>query len=136
MEQGNEGDAILLLALGQLGVKALDEPGFSLEKISAEVLVEIVAKGLNLISDGEVKISPNLPPNVASRHRICTNIAKKIKEMGFSGDCGYNQLLYPQIKQTKELLIWVMQKLPRSEDDIPEVVGANALLNKMMWGCS
>lgn len=130
MEQGNEGDAILVLSLGQLGVKGLEE--MTLDSLTAEVLVEIVAKGLNLISDGEAKISPKLPPNVASRHRICTNIAKKVKDMGYTGDCGYNQLLYPSAKQSKDLLLWLVQNLPRSEDDIPEVVGANALLNKMM----
>lgn len=132
MEQGSEGDGILLLALGQLGVKALEDGSVTLDNLSAELLVEIVAKGLNLISDGETKISPKLPPNVASRHRICTNIAKTVKDMGYSGDCGYNQLLYPSAKQSKDLLLWMVQKLPRNEDEIPEVVGANALLNKMM----
>lgn len=132
MEQGNEGDAILVLSLAQLGVKGLEDGSVTIDTLTAEVLVEIVAKGLNLISDGETKISPKLPPNVASRHRICTNIAKMVKDMGYSGDCGYNQLLYPSAKQSKDLLLWLVQKLPRNEDEIPEVVGANALLNKMM----
>ena len=86
MEQGSEGDAILVLALGQLGVKGLEDSSVTLDNLSAELLVEIVAKGLNLISDGDTNISPKLPPNVASRHRICTGIAKTVKDMGYSGD--------------------------------------------------
>lgn len=58
-------------------------------------------------------------------------MATKIKEMGYLGDCGYNQLLYPVETQTRGLLNWLVQKLPRTEDSAAEdVVGGNALLNK------
>jgi hypothetical protein len=58
-------------------------------------------------------------------------MATKIKEMGYLGDCGYNQLLYPVDTQTRGLLNWLVQKLPRTEDSAAEdVVGGNALLNK------
>ena len=131
MEQGNEGEAIISLALAQLDVKALDSGEVTLANITAEVLVEIVVKSLTLITGEELNISPKLPPNVASRHRICTNIAKKIKEIGYMGDMGYNQLLYPSHKQTKELLIWLVQRLPRADEDTAEeALGANAILNK------
>lgn len=72
-----------------------------------------------------------LPQNIASRHRICTSIATKIKEQGFLSDCGYNQLLYPVENQTRELLKWLVEKLPRSEEEgAQEVLGANALMNR------
>jgi hypothetical protein len=72
-----------------------------------------------------------LPANIASRHRICTNIASRVKELGFPGDCGYNQLLYPVEQQTRVLLHWLVQKLPRSrEERVEESLGANAALNK------
>lgn len=72
-----------------------------------------------------------LPQNIASRHRICTSIATKIKELGFLSDCGYNQLLYPVENQTRELLKWLVEKLPRSEEEgAQEVLGANALMNR------
>lgn len=51
--------------------------------------------------------------------------------MGFLGDCGYNQLLYPVEVQTREILTWIVEKLPRTEEEgAEEVLGANALLNK------
>jgi hypothetical protein len=72
-----------------------------------------------------------LPQNIASRHRICTSIAAKIKELGFLSDCGYNQLLYPVENQTRDLLKWLVEKLPRSEEEgAQEVLGANALMNR------
>jgi hypothetical protein len=72
-----------------------------------------------------------LPQNIASRHRICTSIAAKIKELGFLSDCGYNQLLYPVESQTRDLLKWLVEKLPRSEEEgAQEVLGANALMNR------
>jgi hypothetical protein len=72
-----------------------------------------------------------LPPNIASRHRICTSIAAKIKELGYLSDCGYNQLLYPVENQSRDLLKWLVEKLPRTEEEgAQEVLGANALMNR------
>ena len=52
-----------------------------------------------------------MPTNIASRHRICTAIAAKVKESGYLGDCGYNQLLYPVENQTRSLITWIAEKL-------------------------
>jgi hypothetical protein len=72
-----------------------------------------------------------LSPNIATKHRICTSIAAKIKELGFLGEMGYNQLLYPTASHTRAMLNWLVQKLPRSDDEMAaEVLGANALLNR------
>lgn len=60
-------------------------------------------------------------------------MSTKVKELGFIGDCGYNQLLYPVETQTRALLTWIVQRLPRSEEErAEEVLGANALLNRRM----
>lgn len=72
-----------------------------------------------------------LPQNIAVRHRICTDISLKIKDLGFLGECGYNQLLYPVEHQTRDLLKWLMEKIPRSADEgTEELLGANALMNR------
>lgn len=72
-----------------------------------------------------------MPANIAVRHRICTDIAIKIKELGYLGDCGYNQLLYPVEHQTRDLLKWIVDKLPRHADEgTEEILGANAILNR------
>ena len=130
MDKGNEGDAIILFAFRQIECGIPDELE-AIGQILPELLVEIIARSLWLISNGDIKFPVTLPANIASRHRICTNMASKIKECGFTGDCGYNQLLYPVETQSRTLLTWLVQKLPRSEEDqAEEVLGANALLNK------
>lgn len=110
MEQGTEGDEIILFSLTQIGCQL--ENLKSLNQITAEVLYEIVSRSLVLIT-GDEKYSTPLPKSIASRHRICTDVAAKIKELGFSPECGYNQLLYPSPAPTRILLTWLIQKLPR-----------------------
>lgn len=56
MEQGNEGDEILFLSYRQLGYE-IPANIVKVGQISAELLIEIIAKSLLLISDGEIKVS-------------------------------------------------------------------------------
>lgn len=55
MEQGNEGDEILFISYRQLGC---DIPANVVKagQVSAELLIEIIAKALLLISNGEIKV--------------------------------------------------------------------------------
>lgn len=62
-------------------------------------------------------------------------MAAKVKELGFTGECGYNQLLYPIESQTRALLSWLVYRLPRGQDLRNEVdrnptVVLNALITK------
>ena len=126
----NEGDEIVFLALSQFGI-SLPNNITSLNQLTADVLISLVVSSLALISNGAIQFSTALPQNIASRHRICTEIASKVKEVGFPGECGYNQLLYPVESQTRPLLTWLVQHLPRTEDErVEEVLGANALLTR------
>jgi hypothetical protein len=115
MEQGNEGDAIILLALRQIECESIGEDVSAISQLGPEAIVEVVARSLWLISQGEAQFPTVLPKSIAQKHRICTNMATKIKEMGFTGDCGYNQLLYPVEAHTRPLLNWLVQKLPRTD---------------------
>jgi hypothetical protein len=76
-----------------------------------------------------------LPSNIASRHRICTALAAKVKDCGYLSDCGYNQLLYPVENQTRTLLTWFSEKLSsvkssEEEETMDSELHANASLNK------
>lgn len=57
-------------------------------------------------------------------------MASKIKSLGYIGDCGYNQLLYPVEAQTRTLLLWLVQKLPRVEEEREVDVGSSARFNR------
>ena len=94
-------------------------------------MIDIVARSLRLITEGAAKYPVKLPPGMASRHRLCTDMASAVKQLGYGGECGYNQLLYPTEPTTRGLLGFLVEKLPRSEEDAADdVLGANALLNR------
>jgi hypothetical protein len=59
-----------------------------------------------------------LPGNVAVRHRVATAVSNVIRQLGFAGEGGYNQLLYPAERDVRRLLSWVLQKLPRADDGL------------------
>jgi len=130
MEKGNEGDEIILFSFRQIDC-AIPSEVAKVSEINADLLTEILSRSLLLITDGEVQFPLALPQNIASRHRICTSIAAKIKELGYLNDCGYNQLLYPVESQTRDLLTWIVEKLPRSEEEgAEEMIGATGLMNR------
>ena len=48
--------------------------------------------------------------------------------MGYKGDLGYHQLLYPNENDTRKLLNWLTSKLPRIEQDQTENSGGKYFL--------
>jgi hypothetical protein len=75
---------------GRWGFTWLWVPAFALGDVPQ---VELVVRSLWLISDGNVKFPAQLPPGIAARHRICTLIASKIKDLGYLG--AYKWFLLP-----------------------------------------
>ena len=136
-QQRNEGDAILFFTFTQFGIalpsssSSSSGGGTLVDQMTADALVAVVVASLALISHGQIQLPSKLPQNIASRHRMCTEIASKVKEMGYPGECGYNQLLYPSESPTRALLTWLVQHLPRPEDDrVEETTGTGALLSR------
>jgi hypothetical protein len=136
--QGNEGDEILFYSLRQSLSAFYDFPVIpvgvgSVADITPDILVEVVIRTLQIITQNEEQLPVKLPENIAARHRICASIAKTVKENGFIGECGYNQLLYPAQDQTRNLLNWVVEKLPKLEEgQSEEDLGSNACLNRRL----
>ena len=58
-------------------------------------MIDIVARALRLITDGGAKYPVKLPPGMASRHRLCTDMAAAVKALGYGGECGYLEQKYP-----------------------------------------
>lgn len=130
MVGGAEGGEILLLTFRQVGC-VLPEDITLLEQIGPSHLVELVARSLWLITDGDAIFDANLPSGMASRHRLCTNLANAVKKLGYTGECGYSQLLYPVGSTTRDILGFLVERLPREEEETQtEMIGPNALLNR------
>ena len=56
MEQGNEGDEIMIFSFRQIGCE-IPQNILKVNQINAELLISIIGKSLELISNGEVKVS-------------------------------------------------------------------------------
>lgn len=91
----------------------------NLNEVTASVLVSIVVRSVLLIEEAEgmesQKMSATLPKGAASRHRLCTLIASRLNNLGF--EIGYNQLLYPQESSTRAVLTWLVDRLPRGDEE-------------------
>ncbi len=129
MGEGKEGDRILLQAFKSVKCVIPDNIT-SIVDITPEILVSIVSRCVYLISNGDIECKSELSTNIAARHRVCTDIANKVKALGCTVDCGYNQLLYPVEVQTRRLLNWLVTKLPRVDDDAPEDYTTDELFKK------
>ncbi|KAJ0412169.1 hypothetical protein ATCC90586_005782 [Pythium insidiosum] len=55
------------------------------------------------------------PVGVASRHRVGSQLATALKDLGYTADCGYNHFLYPTEKGTRSILSFLVGKLPRPD---------------------
>eukprot|EP00945_MAST-04E_sp_MAST-4E-sp1_P004252 g4252.t1 len=127
-----EADGILMLALRQGGVQIPDGVA-GLKDFDASVMIGVVSQSLKIIHQAAgsatsqiMKMPEALPKNVASRHRVCTLLGGLTKSLGYMGETGYNQFLYPNEKDARTLVIWLVEKLPKEEGK-NETIGAGSL---------
>ena len=92
-----------------------------------EDTVAVTAQCLNLIEPDAPPLKLALPKNLASRHRACAALGKRLKDSGFPGECGYNQFLYPNRRDVKEIFTYLVGKVPRGGDEDGEGGGGVAI---------
>uniref|UniRef100_K3W524 Coiled-coil domain-containing protein 22 homolog n=1 Tax=Globisporangium ultimum (strain ATCC 200006 / CBS 805.95 / DAOM BR144) TaxID=431595 RepID=K3W524_GLOUD len=75
--------------------------------------------------DFQLPASFAAPVGVAARHRVGSQLANILKVR----DCGYNHFLYPSEKETRNILSWLVGKLPRTaiESNLEELSSINTL---------
>jgi len=102
----------------------------SVKDLSVDEIVEAVARGLRLI-DPSREYSTRLPKEMSARYRICTNLAASCQQYGYRGELGYHQFLYPSEADTRKLLMWLIEALPKAEKkDEQEALGSADLLQR------
>ncbi|TDH66011.1 hypothetical protein CCR75_005857 [Bremia lactucae] len=110
-------DASIYAALQQRGWLEGDA-NWTVADLSSDALIVIVLKFLTQLQDASYHLpraEAKAPFGVAARHRVGSQLAKILKELGYAGDCGYNHFLYPSENETRNILLWLVGKLPRSE---------------------
>ncbi|RQM23961.1 hypothetical protein B5M09_005215 [Aphanomyces astaci] len=94
--------------------------------ISAPELVELVTWGFAQIENAQEPLKFEFPKGVAQRHRLAASLAERLKAriyiaLGYTHDCGYNHLLYPTEVDSRRMLQWIIQKLPKVEKEVIDV---------------
>ncbi|KAH8063234.1 hypothetical protein JL722_2397 [Aureococcus anophagefferens] len=109
---------IILVALRMALAGGIPERVTSLGALGAGDLMSIVARCVALVdTTGGDALPEALPSGVAAKHSACARTASRLKAMGYKGECGYNELLYPGGSSTRPLLTWLVDKLPKDGGD-------------------
>ena len=124
----------MFASLKQANLSISDEVK-TVDDVDANFVISVCSQVLKLVHTANATITPkikklpeSLPKNVAARHRVCTNLGTYIKALGYTGETGYNQFLYPNGKDVRNLLLWLIDQLPKDEGSAGEAVGAGAVL--------
>eukprot|EP00808_Paulinella_micropora_P031807 g55886.t1 len=120
-------DSILIPILNQFGCQ-FDEKK-SIAKFESDDIYHAAATCLKAINP-EHEYTLKLPPGKAPRFRLTSNLSNEIKDMGYNREMGYQTFLYPTEQDSRQLLIWLVDKLPKNdkEEDETEALGADAQL--------
>lgn len=122
-----EVDKIILSQLRQIGTDIPDDLG-SLATLSTELLVAGCAQCINAIN-GDDKVSGKLPQSMSARFRVGTELANAVKALGYMSDLGYNSFLYSNEADARNILMWLVERLPKeSITAATEILDAKALL--------
>ena len=68
--------------------------------IPTDALYTLVVAVLRACGGVSADVPAALPAAMAARHRACTALAAAVREAGYAADMGYNQLLYPNERDT------------------------------------
>ncbi|CAD5114797.1 DgyrCDS3839 [Dimorphilus gyrociliatus] len=84
----------------------------SLSEFSVDLIVEGVAKCLEIIL-GKDDLPKKLPPNMATKFRIGTQLVEEIKGIGYKGEIGYQTLLYSNDTEIRKVFMFLVERLPK-----------------------
>eukprot|EP01135_Chromosphaera_perkinsii_P002575 Nk52_evm91s224 gene=Nk52_evmTU91s224 len=129
-----EVDRIIFYSLAQLGCEWAQISGrdddlqesVSIGGLSAEELIEGTAKCLSVIQKETVKASA--PKDMSGKFRYCQDLARRCVDLGYPSDIGYHNFMYVSEKEARDLLMWLIERLPR-EDNQPENINVTDLDN-------
>lgn len=112
--QHQDVDGIVLLNLRDLGWGGDEKDPKSLAAFKQDHLYSAVLCCLNHIDDKFTANFPEtLPRGTPAKVNVTTELAAVIKQLGFKDELKYDQLLYPNPSDTRKLLIWLVEQVPK-----------------------
>lgn len=61
----------------------------------------------------QTDIPEKLPAAMAARYRVCASVASSLQDLGFQGEIGYQNILYPVAQDTRKIFGWLLNQLPK-----------------------
>ncbi|BES98894.1 coiled-coil domain-containing protein 22 homolog [Nesidiocoris tenuis] len=113
-----EVDKIIIQSLQDIGCLIQDGTE-SLDCFTTELVIEASARCLDVIIPGS-DIPKQLPINMAARFQVGAKIADACKELGYTGDVGYQTFLYSNVTDLRRIFIFLVEKLPRESERVAE----------------
>ncbi|UIZ28782.1 hypothetical protein KXD40_007318 [Peronospora effusa] len=136
-----EADAFIFAALKQSKwlEDSSDSESWTVSDLSSDAFIFLVLKFLTRLQDADgsktftlSSLDATAPVGVAAKHRVGSKLANILKQLGYAGDCGYNHFLYPSEKETRNILSWLVGKLPKSEmEENEDEDRKNDVINKI-----
>ncbi|VDM41125.1 unnamed protein product [Toxocara canis] len=104
-----------LLRLDESFFDALPSPPQTISELNVEQIYAAVVLLLWSCDPllRSVVTSRSLPHGMAARYRAATDVVEAIKVLGVRGDIAYQTLLYGHVKELRNLLIGLIEKLPK-----------------------
>ena len=112
-----ETDDILLAALRQTGVD-IPEGVISVAHFDSATVVASTARCLNTINEAqgeEARFKEKLPGNAGASFRLCTTLAEAVAALGFKAELGFNNFLYPSERETRAMLLFLVDAMPKTD---------------------
>lgn len=109
----DDADSILFLGLRDALGTVLPERVSSPKDVDADLLVAVCAACLRTTAPEQPPPPERLPPDMAGRFRVGTDLAARIKQLGYRGDLGFHQLLYPNETEVRRVLVFLLDTLPK-----------------------
>jgi coiled-coil domain-containing protein 22 len=128
----DEVDGIILHQLRQIGAEIPDEVT-SIKVLETEGLVDGCARCINAIVGGDSALPTKLPKGMSQRFRVGTDLANAVKDIGYMSEIGYNTFLYSNEAEARQLLMWLVERLPKEASEASaEVMNAAALFERSL----
>jgi len=124
-----EVDNIILHSLRSIGCD-IPQDLQTIREFTTNLVIESASKCLHLIT-GDTSLPTTLPGSMSARFRLGASLAAACKDLGFSGEIGYQTFLYSNEHELRRVIMFLIEKLPKDTSDaVDEPLGASVLLNR------
>ncbi|XP_067948354.1 coiled-coil domain-containing protein 22 homolog [Watersipora subatra] len=108
----DEVDRIILLSLKFIGCD-VEDGGEGLARFDADMIYDAVLRCVEAIKMRNCDLPRKLPPGMSQKFRAGSSLATLVTELGYKGEVGYQTFLYSNEAGIRNVLMFLVDKLPR-----------------------